>query len=165
MVSLSSNKPLVETYTITPVSCRIRQWFCALSVTIWHLAGFAARDFHNTAKKTLKLAIIKPTNDLILTPNSMLDSNKLTFECKFILKTKLTKVERNIAVGRDFRVFACEIKIILIVSTLYPDSPKVLNNTRPYLIDNSIDSNVLNRTILMGSATNSFMPCPGVLVC
>lgn len=33
MVMLSSNKPLVETYTISPVSCRIRQWFCvALSV-------------------------------------------------------------------------------------------------------------------------------------
>ena len=29
MVMLSSNKPLVEAYTISPVSCRIRQWFCA----------------------------------------------------------------------------------------------------------------------------------------
>lgn len=34
MTTLSSYKPLVEPYTITPVSCRIRQWFCAVLTRI-----------------------------------------------------------------------------------------------------------------------------------
>jgi len=29
---MSINKPLAEAYTITPVSCRIRQWFCAVPI-------------------------------------------------------------------------------------------------------------------------------------
>ncbi len=133
MVILSNNKPLVEAYTITPVSCRIRQWFgavCSKSCSpLTTYFGFCPISYF----------FVK--NDVRM--------------------TKQTKVEKITAVRRDFPVLVCNKtprKIFtkkVYASGLDRHFLEATNHARLYLTDNSIDSNVFNRTYFTGETSGS----------